>query len=545
MGAAALLWALGGYAETTLCQFEETDYSAISTYDYWDKSPFNTGTLTGQIDVVDNPYSDEINGSGKVLAFQRSRYGSHLYGARIDLTTPIELSPTPQYIHVLMYKPVSGRVALVGLGKRNDWPDQPATTVQFVTPATKELDANKWVDAVFSVYGNDAAELHSIVIVPDVDSHLATETDYVAYFDEIVINDDAQQRFTFDPYPLNFEATQEKTRNDRELEKVVFSGNMGASYESDIASERTVYADKTSADPILLKVGESVTVSFGYTGSWMHRYVYLDKGNDGRFDVDVQNNVPTASSDLVAYSYLSGYNSTGASALNSTSSDPPAFTLSSDMTPGFYRIRCKVDWDSSVAAGNPNSDNSIVANGGGIVDYLANVHRDNVALNVVARMCEVTAADGSALPAEIPFGEAFSFNIDMDNDYNITGLEIKHGYNHEGEEYVFGNRQWKVDNVTLEEDGLITIPAEYIDGDVAITILFENKPTSIQEPEEVDGLRVIAGENQIELLSNEEVDYSVVHVNGACYATGRFAGREVISLPAGVYFVNGQKCIVR
>ena len=181
----------------------------------------------------------------------------------------------------------------------------------------------------------------------------------------------------------------------------------------------------------------------------------------------------------------------------------------------------------------------------GIVDYLANVHRDNVALNVVARMCEVTAADGSALPAEIPFGEAFSFNIDMDNDYNITGLEIKHGYNHEGEEYVFGNRQWKVDNVTLEADGLITIPAEYIDGDVAITILFENKPTSIQEPEEVDGLRVIAGENQIELLSNEEVDYSVVHVNGACYATGRFAGREVISLPAGVYFVNGQKCIVR
>lgn len=547
MGAAALLWALGGYAETTLCQFEGTDYSDISTYDYWDKSPFNTGKLTGQIDVVDNPYSDDINGSGKVLAFQRSRYGSHLYGARIDLTTPIELSPTPQYIHVLMYKPVSGRVALVGLGKRNDWPDQPATTVQFVTAATKELDANKWVDAVFSVYGNDAAELHSIVIVPDVDSHLATETDYVAYFDEIVINDDSQQRFTFDPYPLNFEATQEKTRptEERNLDSISVSGNMGAMYRSNLADVSTVYADKTSADPILLKVGESVTVSFGYTGSWMHRYVYLDKGNDGRFDVDVQNNVPTASSDLVAYSYLSGYNSTGASALNSTSSDPPAFTLSSDMTPGFYRIRCKVDWDSSVAAGNPNSDNSIVANGGGIVDYLANVHRDNVALNVVARMCEVTAADGSALPAEIPFGEAFSFNIDMDNDYNITGLEIKHGYNHEGEEYVFGNRQWKVDNVTLEEDGLITIPAEYIDGDVAITILFENKPTSIQEPEEVDGLRVIAGENQIELLSNEEVDYSVVHVNGACYAAGRFAGREVISLPAGVYFVNGQKCIVR
>ena len=97
MGAAALLWTLGGYAETTLCQFEETDYNAISTYDYWDKSPFNTGKLTGQIDVVDNPYSDDINGSGKVLAFQRSRYGSHLYGARIDLTTPIELSPTPQY----------------------------------------------------------------------------------------------------------------------------------------------------------------------------------------------------------------------------------------------------------------------------------------------------------------------------------------------------------------------------------------------------------------------------------------------------------------
>ena len=119
--------------------------------------------------------------------------------------------------------------------------------------------------------------------------------------------------------------------------KLFFSGNMGASYESDIASERTVYVDKTSANPIELKVGETVNVAFTYTGSWMHRYVYLDKGNDGRFDVDIQNNVPTASSDLVAYSYLSGYNSTGASASNDTSSDPPAFTLSSDMTPGFYR----------------------------------------------------------------------------------------------------------------------------------------------------------------------------------------------------------------
>lgn len=545
IGAVSLLWAFGGYAETTLCQFENTDYSEISTYDYWDQSPFNTGVLTGQIAVVDNPYSDDINGSGKVLAFQRSRYGSHLYGARIDLTSPIALSPTPQYIHVLMYKPVAGRVALVGLGKRNDWAEQPATTVQFVMAATKELDANKWVDAVFSVYGNEAAELHSIVIVPDVDSHLATETDYVAYFDEILINDDSQQRFTFDPYPLNFEATQEKTRDDRALQSLTFTGNMGASYESDLASERTVYVNKTEATPIELKVGEAVNVSFDYTGSWMHRYVYMDKGNDGRFDVDIQNNVPTASSDLVAYSYLDGYTSTGASASNDTSSDPPAFTIASDMKPGFYRIRCKVDWDSSVAAGNPASDNSVVSNGGAIVDYLANVHRDNVALNVVARMCEVTAADGSALPAEIPFGEDFSFNITMDDNYDITGLEIKHGYNHDGEEYVFGNRQWKVETMELEEDGLITIPAEYIDGDVAITIQFENKPVSVQGLESADGLKVVAGENQIELISDEEVSYSVVHVSGACYATGTFAGRETIALPAGVYFVNGQKCIVR
>lgn len=545
IGAVSLLWAFGGYAETTLCQFENTDYSEISTYDYWDQSPFNTGVLTGQIAVVDNPYSDDINGSGKVLAFQRSRYGSHLYGARIDLTSPIALSPTPQYIHVLMYKPVAGRVALIGLGKRNDWAEQPATTVQFVMAATKELDANKWVDAVFSVYGNEAAELHSIVIVPDVDSHLATETDYVAYFDEILINDDSQQRFTFDPYPLNFEATQEKTRDDRALQSLTFTGNMGASYESDLASERTVYVNKTEATPIELKVGEAVNVSFDYTGSWMHRYVYMDKGNDGRFDVDIQNNVPTASSDLVAYSYLDGYTSTGASASNDTSSDPPAFTIASDMKPGFYRIRCKVDWDSSVAAGNPASDNSVVSNGGAIVDYLANVHRDNVALNVVARMCEVTAADGSALPAEIPFGEDFSFNITMDDNYDITGLEIKHGYNHDGEEYVFGNRQWKVETMELEEDGLITIPAEYIDGDVAITIQFENKPVSVQGLESADGLKVVAGENQIELISDEEVAYSVVHVSGACYATGKFAGRETIALPAGVYFVNGQKCIVR
>lgn len=540
---------VAGMAQTI--NFEEDNHKAISTYDYWVDSPFRTGKLAGQVEIIDNPSPEEgVNETAKVLAFNRSRYGSHLYGARIDLKTPIQLSSTQSYIHVLVKTPQRGSLALVGLGKRNDWPAQSAEVFQLVRVSTKEIPAGKWADAVFKISGNAAAQLHSLVIVPDTKSMLATDDDYVVYFDEIIHNDDAQPRFSTEVYPLSFDKDQTYTRTDRKLNSVTFTGNQGANLTVS-ASNNTVYVDKLEAEPLEVLIGEEITAAFNYTGDWMHRYVYLDKGNDGKFTPAYSNNMPTDASDLVAYSFLSennnanGYNSKGQSAVNSTKDNPPAFTIPSNMEPGFYRVRCKVDWNSDDAGGNPASGNTIVANGGGIIDLLANVHRENVDLSVVARMCVVTAADGGALPDQIPFGQEFSFNVEMDGDYEITGLVIKHGYNLTGEQYVCENRQWQEEKITLTEDGLITIPAEYIDGNVSIEIKFTNKSTTGFSSQQADELNVLPGKGNLTLQSNSALEYSIVNVIGIVMDKSVLSGQKVVTLPAGVYIVNGQKYLVR
>lgn len=113
--------AISGFSQDII-NFEEQNHKAVSVYDYWENSPFRTGKLEGQFEIVNNPVKEEgTNNSDKVLSFTRSRYGSHLYGARIDLKEPIQLSSTASYFHVLIKTPNKGNVALIGLGKRDDW----------------------------------------------------------------------------------------------------------------------------------------------------------------------------------------------------------------------------------------------------------------------------------------------------------------------------------------------------------------------------------------------------------------------------------------
>ena len=75
LGLAALALPLTANAQATVSiDFETADsYKSIGVYDTWENSPFQTGALTGNVAVVDNPYkvSDDllgdINSSDKVL----------------------------------------------------------------------------------------------------------------------------------------------------------------------------------------------------------------------------------------------------------------------------------------------------------------------------------------------------------------------------------------------------------------------------------------------------------------------------------------------
>ena len=145
IGMAALTLPMAAAAQNI--SFETEDYKAIGVYDTWEESPFRNGPqkLRGNAKVVDNPQTDvddvlgyAPNATAKVLAVQRSRFGSNTFGARIDLKETFELTTRTRYVHVYMLKPVEGRVMLVGLGKSNSINPDPNTLI----PDSYEMPRN-------------------------------------------------------------------------------------------------------------------------------------------------------------------------------------------------------------------------------------------------------------------------------------------------------------------------------------------------------------------------------------------------------------------
>ena len=485
---AALATALGANAQTTQCDFETQDYAGVSTYDSWTDSPMRDARFANHARVVDNPYKDDVNPTDKVVGFQRSRYGGMFYGARIDLNEPIALSPTEQYVHAFIYSPKGGRVGLVALGKRATFADQEPDAEQLITLGTMEIPAGAWADAVFPIKGNENARIMSLVIAPDACINPGDGEDFMAYIDNITVNNSAIPRVAAGDYALNFSDDADMTRSDRHLDGISFSANGVTSSTTTPTCSSKVYADLTSQFIVSVKPGDRVNITYDWTGRvgdwdwndweykyyyWMHNYTYVDWDNDGKFDVDYD--TPTQSRDLMSFSYYNGRNSEGNSAAKAPSNfNAPSYTVPADQPYGFYRGRTKIDWDNIDPAGNTASNNYIIDTGGNIVDYIINVHGDEVNLNVDARMCTVTQADGNALPSTVAFGRDFPLSVVMDEGFQLDGLSVTHGHNLNGPQYVHGNRQWRTDTLRFEGQAHLTLPAEWIDGDVSVSVLFSN-----------------------------------------------------------------------
>ena len=485
---AALATALGANAQTTQCDFETQDYAGVSTYDSWTDSPMRDARFANHARVVDNPYKDDVNPTDKVVGFQRSRYGGMFYGARIDLNEPIALSPTEQYVHAFIYSPKGGRVGLVALGKRATFADQEPDAEQLITLGTMEIPAGAWADAVFPIKGNENARIMSLVIAPDACINPGDGEDFMAYIDNITVNNSAIPRVAAGDYALNFSDDADMTRSDRHLDGISFNANGVTSSTTTPTCSSKVYADLTSQFTVSVKPGDRVNITYDWTGwvrdwdwgdfeykyyYWMHNYTYVDWDNDGKFDVDYD--TPTQSRDLMSFSYYNGRNSEGNSAAKVPSNfNAPSYTVPADQPYGFYRGRTKIDWDNIDPAGNTASNNYIIDTGGNIVDYIINVHGDEVNLNVDARMCTVTQSDGNALPASIAFGRDYTIRVQMDEGFQFDGLRVTHGHNLNGAQYVHGNRQWRTDTIGSKGLTEITIPAAMIDGDVSVSILFSN-----------------------------------------------------------------------
>ena len=513
---AALAFPMFASAQTEIT-FETQDYKSIGVYDTWEASPFRTGVLKGNYAVIDNHLTggdDQLgvapNASSKILAIQRSRFGSNTFGVRVDLNETFELTPTTKYLHVKVYRPYEGRVMVVGLGKRTERKDQSPEAEQFWAMSTRNIGAGKWQDVVLPIKGNGGIDIYSLVVVPDCESpHNYTE-DAICYVDDIKVNDDPASELVYGYYQTSMGSEQLYTRSDRFLSSVKLQVN-GESVQvvNSPTSPKTVYVDMT-ASQLLAKPGETVTPSVAFDGSWMHAYAYIDYANDGKFNAAVNDDLSIANgSDLVSFSFYGGSdNDKGKNSAGTSISDGnrntltmPAFTLPADMTPGVYRMRYKVDWNSIDPAGSVDPANSILNNGGGIVDVMLNVHSDYAFVNDANRNGKVVAAaDGADLVRyETPFGQPFKIQMVPENGFEYRGIIVKYGYNLSGDSIVHDNVQWQkvfFERQEFDENDCITIPGEYMCGDVEIEGLFIEKGTYVEpeKPKRYETTKVENGE---------------------------------------------------
>lgn len=507
-------------AAQTSVTFDTQDYKSVGVYDTWEESPFRTGTLEGNAQVINNCFNNTgagiSNKTTKILGVQRSRFGSNTFGVRVDLNSPLSTSETTKYVHVLVYKPNTSKVMLVGLGKRESFTEEPTDIEQFWVESNYSMTANQWCDMVFPIKTVTGVKVYSFVIVPDLASPHALTQDYACYIDQIEVNSRSSQRrgpFTSsggtvepDPeptdevYSVNFDKTQTNTRESsstggkRYLKGVSLKGS-DAEYsyapETTDALYHLVYKDATASIVWNVKAGNSYTPAVNYQGNWMHAYAYIDYNNDGKFTPVITNNVNSSSSEAVSYSAYNAsdentlYTTTGSSLTGDSRKtlSMPAFTIPSSTKPGIYRMRFKVDWNCIDAGGGDGSNSvnmqNIVNNGGGIIDVLLNVHGDNVVVNAQNRNGSLTTSDNASLiNYSTAFGKSFGIKIEPAPGFENDNIVVRHGYNLSGEQYVNNNRQWseiKYLSSQFGNDGSFTIPADIVDGDISIVGNFAQK----------------------------------------------------------------------
>ena len=495
LSAAVMLFGLNAQAQTQI-SFENEDYKAISVYDSWAESPFRAATPTIDFDaaVVENPDTEvdavmgvAPNGSEKVVKLRRSRFGSNTFGVRIDLKEPIRVTKQLQYIHIMTYlkdKPTDSRMMVIGLGKRleESWNWQTGEDEQFWAVTTSNVKPKEgWQDVVVSFKGfsyskeekeNSGIDIYALVIVPDVRSPHADANDWYAYFDEIVVDNNPDKRFTTDKYALTYDKDAASTRTDRKLNSVGLTTSAG-NYTSPGAQGK-VYADNTTLGVFSAKAGEEVQPTFNYTGGWMSGYIYVDWNNDGKFEFAVNDDgTPAEGSEIVSYS-AAQVNGTWRKSDGTTSgngntigSPMPKFTVPAGTPAGFYRMRYKVDWDNL----NPAGDNAIISNGGGYIDVMLDVHGDQVTVNASQLNGDIVlASDESPLQGYVlNYASPLKVKDIPAPGFVQYGFLLKYGYNVNASEQLDdnGNPNWIEVNVpytAIAADGTYTIPAEYIRG---------------------------------------------------------------------------------
>ena len=292
----------------------------------------------------------------------------------------------------------------------------------------------------------------------------------------------------------------------------------------------------------------------------MNGFVYVDLKNDGKFDAsfDETTHKATEGCDLMSYYYIetvenqSGYkyDGTALSGNNRNNLTTPAFKLPENLTPGFYRMRYKVDWGNLDPAGRMTSTNSIQENGGYIVDVRLNVHADKVNLSAASRNGYITLSDGTELVNyKTDFGKAIVIKATPAPGFKVDSITIFHGYNLQGDQVnEYGTKQYETLVVRAKDfsaDGTYTIPAALVDGDISIDGQFASTgETGVAQQQVGNELTFSVAAETLHLHAAKAVKVTLVDAKGRILLKEKIKGSRTLTLPQGVYVLNGNKVIV-
>jgi len=265
-------------------------------------------------------------------------------------------------------------------------------------------------------------------------------------------------------WPISFSQSQGYSQSDRHLDQVGLASGWG---DFGVALNQSKMYNSKLDQSLIAKAGETVKPSVAYSGAWMQSYIYVDWNRDGQLSSD---------NELVSYSAYqtdgTWKNSVGETFQNGNQLNPPTFTIPQDTEEGFYGIRYKIDWNSKAPEGSTESDNDIVTNRGAIADTRLLVRNSGEAsLTVSCKHGTVTLHDGTPLTSAT-LGEGLTLKVNPDDGYRFKSVTLRHGFL-TGDSLKGNIPQRARTTITEENNGLVTIPATLVDGDIELTVSFQ------------------------------------------------------------------------
>lgn len=275
-------------------------------------------------------------------------------------------------------------------------------------------------------------------------------------------------------YEINYSADDKITHSGNPIRRLISltlssatTGNQSIPVGQD--EDLLLYHDRTDMTLVALH-GEQFNLNMNWTSDrWMNTYLYIDRDGNGIFEsVIAPDGKACSGSDLIAYSNYEKVGSDGSTSENGNVVPLPAFYITEDLPAGTYRARFKLDWNNIDAKGS----DEMLPNGGAIVDFMLNI-ADDIALTEVKLMplnCMIFNVGGQPLSATTIRNADLTIKaVPTLPGFAADKIIVRHG---EGEDLTDTE-------LTLDADGLVTIPADIINSDViTIYALFEEQPDS-------------------------------------------------------------------